>query len=529
MQRRDISKAIVGIAAVTGAAAISQKSQAQTCTTPCYAQTAAELAAGVTPTNTAYPSHVVCGYIHIGRYGGNFAGTPTSNYSDGAMVLAMAVANKIDLPIAFPQPNVGCVWSFQNPWVFTGSMRVIGLGGQVPIAFNVTGNAADCITGSSVNFQPEIRDLSITPYNGTTSTGRDVLVISAGNEPIIENVTISQSYRDAFAISVNGSNWSEKGTVRRLYCQSCGRHAVRLETDGTNGAFINEFIWEQLAVRGVSFIQSGGMAVYFTSTATGGASKISNHFFSKSQFDCQWPNSGGGTPNASPVLCDSGTVQNVIFTMGGWENTGSASAPGGGGPCVNVTGSGIWSGLTMIGVITNSWWGDRPPSTSIIRLFNVDYSFGNLNFYAPASFTNANGLAGTILALVNALSSPQTILNLSGNTTTNPAIDLEITRTGAASSTYGAGAAVGLVNSTVGTSARLQEYDGNLILFANGTEAVRATAAGGLQLSQSSNMYSGVGAPSSSFGMDGDFYFRTDGSTGAHLYFKTAGVWGGLV
>ena len=52
MQRRDISKVLLATAAgYTGGA---QEARAQSCTAPCYAQTAAESAAGVTPVNTAY-------------------------------------------------------------------------------------------------------------------------------------------------------------------------------------------------------------------------------------------------------------------------------------------------------------------------------------------------------------------------------------------------------------------------------------------------------------------------------------------
>ena len=52
MRRRDISKALFATAA--GSAVVAQRAEAQTCTAPCYAQTAAEIAAGVTPTNYAY-------------------------------------------------------------------------------------------------------------------------------------------------------------------------------------------------------------------------------------------------------------------------------------------------------------------------------------------------------------------------------------------------------------------------------------------------------------------------------------------
>ncbi len=49
MDRRDISRVLLGTAA--GAALLSQRAQAQTCTAPCYAQTADESSAGVVPSD----------------------------------------------------------------------------------------------------------------------------------------------------------------------------------------------------------------------------------------------------------------------------------------------------------------------------------------------------------------------------------------------------------------------------------------------------------------------------------------------
>jgi hypothetical protein len=54
MRRRDISKILLATATTSGAGVIAQKAEAQSCTAPCYAQTADELAASVTPTNYAY-------------------------------------------------------------------------------------------------------------------------------------------------------------------------------------------------------------------------------------------------------------------------------------------------------------------------------------------------------------------------------------------------------------------------------------------------------------------------------------------
>ena len=39
----------------------------------------------------------------------------------------------------------------------------------------------------------------------------------------------------------------------------------------------------------------------------------------------------------------------------------------------------------------------------------------------------------------------------------------------------------------------------------------------------------GSGVPGSGLGSDGNFFFRTDGGIGTHIYVKAAGTWAGLV
>jgi hypothetical protein len=65
MHRRDISKALFASAA--GSALVAQRSEAQTCTPPCYPQTALEAAVSVTPTNTSYPPG------NLKRYGAQYS------------------------------------------------------------------------------------------------------------------------------------------------------------------------------------------------------------------------------------------------------------------------------------------------------------------------------------------------------------------------------------------------------------------------------------------------------------------------
>jgi Chaperone of endosialidase len=83
MLRRDVSTAL--LATATGAALLPKKANAQSCTAPCYARTAAEITAGITPVNTSYPP------LWVDRYGTNT--TPGTTDMTTAIKNAIAVAS----------------------------------------------------------------------------------------------------------------------------------------------------------------------------------------------------------------------------------------------------------------------------------------------------------------------------------------------------------------------------------------------------------------------------------------------------
>lgn len=42
-------------------------------------------------------------------------------------------------------------------------------------------------------------------------------------------------------------------------------------------------------------------------------------------------------------------------------------------------------------------------------------------------------------------------------------------------------------------------------------------------------LYGGTGVPAAGLGVNGDYYFRADGSSATtHIYFKSAGAWAGI-
>lgn len=107
MQRRDLSRALV--ASVAGAAILPRPASAQTCSSPCYTQTAAELALNITPTNLAYPP----GYVD--RYGTNTS--PGVTDMSTAFSIAFQVAGK---SYAIGSPSTTFPGSCSVRWGATG-------------------------------------------------------------------------------------------------------------------------------------------------------------------------------------------------------------------------------------------------------------------------------------------------------------------------------------------------------------------------------------------------------------------------
>jgi len=87
MQRRDLSKILLA-SSVTSALGVGS-AQAQTCTAPCYAPSAAEISAGVTPTNLSYPPG------DVRRYGADPTGSADST---AAIQNALNVRQAVYLP-----------------------------------------------------------------------------------------------------------------------------------------------------------------------------------------------------------------------------------------------------------------------------------------------------------------------------------------------------------------------------------------------------------------------------------------------
>src|SRR5581483_8822214 len=90
MHRRDISAAL--LASATGLALLPRQSAAQTCTAPCYTQTAAEAAASVTPVNPSFPPG------DVRRYGAQGDGVANDAPAIQAAINAAPANSSVFLP-----------------------------------------------------------------------------------------------------------------------------------------------------------------------------------------------------------------------------------------------------------------------------------------------------------------------------------------------------------------------------------------------------------------------------------------------
>ncbi len=296
----------------------------------------------------------------------------------------------------------------------TQSARLIGSSGKPTLLFSGVSGTVDVITDSGSGIrQSEFRNLNIN----CNSTGRDCLVLNAGDIFIVENVRIANSGRDGFVLAPSTGQWFEEGVID-MTLQSSGRNAVTMSMTGTSGAgtFINEILWKRLEVRGVSVITAGGSAVYMTSTATGtGTPKFGNHWFLKTEFDAQYV-SGHPVPSSSPVVVDSGIVQNFRFVEGTMENTGAGTITP--GYAWNVTGTGLWSGLTVDSTITNSRWGGQYPdiAPAITSVQENAYSYSVARTDGIVTNPNGNRFSAFLTSTATNATGDGTVVPLGGYT-----------------------------------------------------------------------------------------------------------------
>jgi len=230
MQRRDLATALFSTA--TAAAVMPRVSEAQTCTAPCYARTAAEIALGVTPTNFSFPP----GYVY--RYGTNTTPPPAPPTTPPAGTTDMTAAINICANVC-RQGKYTLVLS-PEPCLVSGTLdfsgiKVLGQGNGLGGVYHVVASSAqfDVIktTGNTVLD-------SVSVYGGwdgsTSGLSGDILSVAA-TSPAFPYVVEIMSCQ--FINAKKRSIYIERGGYTSIYhtrCLAAGLHA--LEIFGTGAA-----------------------------------------------------------------------------------------------------------------------------------------------------------------------------------------------------------------------------------------------------------------------------------------------------
>jgi hypothetical protein len=192
MDRRGLSKVLLGTAA--GAALLSESAKAQTCVSPCYPQSAAEAAAGVTPSDTSYPPG------DLRRYGAALNGTTNDR---GAIEAAYAQYKAGGAHIFLPPGTCRVDQSGSSGYAlkFDGNVVLNG-GGAFRLLGDGTNNYTLLYVKDGANIKIDIRGVSFDCGKGTPNRASDNADICVR----IESSVISLNIEDC-----DFSNYNEDG------------------------------------------------------------------------------------------------------------------------------------------------------------------------------------------------------------------------------------------------------------------------------------------------------------------------------
>ena len=69
----------------------------------------------------------------------------------------------------------------------------------------------------------------------------------------------------------------------------------------------------------------------------------------------------------------------------------------------------------------------------------------------------------------------------------------------------------------------------NVLHVTGDMDALHVIPRKAFRIGQGSYLWSGAGVPNAALGNNHDYYFRTDGGSATHLYFKASGSWSAVV
>jgi hypothetical protein len=268
---------------------------------------------------------------------------------DTLAILAAIAAAGTDKLLAFPSGTYKLTSALTNSgyWIADG---------KVTLSFNSISTSVDCLTITGGNdYHKTITRGFIVDAN---ASGREAVVLKNGDHPEVQ-VRTKNAQRDGFAVVCDAFDWVENAELKIL-TEANGRHGMRIELDGANGAFFNESSLE-LEVRGVSLRYNGGAAIAGYIPATDAASKVSSLHIQAINVDAQ---------RAAAVAAGFDIGQNpihLIYAAGGSNKFEAWKIDGGGfetttgsndfrSPYLILADSGVFASYWDIrGIVPSNW------------------------------------------------------------------------------------------------------------------------------------------------------------------------------
>jgi hypothetical protein len=413
MRRRDISAAL--LASATGGVLLPKAATAQTCTAPCYAQTAAETAAGVTPVNYNYPP------LWADRYGTNSAtlnsnGTVTWADMTGAIQSAIDVAaiqggsfyasgDKYSGTTVCGQRVIlqPTTYLTSSPIVIPSGVTLQGAGGYGPSPGKTYGTGT-CIyyTGtynggigsaavqlgtstSSISYFASVADLAITLTQPLTYGVQFLCTGNASAQNIwVFNPSTNVQSQNGFVIGFSSGTASVSSffnTLINCYSQWCHNGFVF----DYGGSYPTQTTFLQCSAVGLSPSDTTGCGVAFSQALDGEGSNFISCYFENFNTGVYF----NGQPNITFVGTQfdtcvndirwSGSDQNVTFVgLRNWTQTGTP-----GTTCGVVNGSTPTTGNQIAEFSANNKPGTTTTSPSAWLPVTVPGASGSANYYIP--------------------------------------------------------------------------------------------------------------------------------------------------
>lgn len=216
MRRRDISKALLASAA--GSTLLTRQAEAQTCTPPCFARTPAEIAAGVTPTNYAYPEGNLWRYMTSAQITSIQNGGSVDTQSGWAAAMSVALnANTYTagagngMTITVPMGN----YLVNSTITLPRFVKIIAAGsrrgaGTPPSSFGVgiqagfAGPVFSAVEASLATYDVLIDGINVSGNKATYGSGHGILITKA-NGVTLQNMVVSDFGGDNIRIDGAGA------------------------------------------------------------------------------------------------------------------------------------------------------------------------------------------------------------------------------------------------------------------------------------------------------------------------------------